>query len=273
MARIRTVKPEFFRHEALQDLEIANPGSYPMMVFAGLWGHCDSKGRFEWRPRQLKLDILPFLPFDMEDTLAILERADMVIRYSVDGREYGVIPSFEKHQRLSGKELTEGERFPMPTGEATVKQQGSDGEIPESQEGKGKERKRKGRDISADSPRFDARAYLIERLVPESVTDDWLTLRKQKRAAPTQTAIDGIHAEANKAGIALAQVLALCCQRGWQGFKAEWITEQQREGFKTLGQERADTVAILTGKSSPSAQVAQIPAQGQLIDGEARRVG
>ena len=44
MARIRTIKPEFFRHESLQDLEIANPGMYPMMVFEALWGHCDSKG-------------------------------------------------------------------------------------------------------------------------------------------------------------------------------------------------------------------------------------
>jgi hypothetical protein len=60
MARIRTVKPDFFRHEALQDLELANPGMYPMMVFQALWGHCDSKGRFEWKPRMLKLDILRF---------------------------------------------------------------------------------------------------------------------------------------------------------------------------------------------------------------------
>ena len=139
MARIRSIKPDFFRHEVLQDLEITNPGSYPMMVFAGLWGHCDSKGRFEWRPRQLKLDILPFLPFDMTATLEILERAGMVNRYSVEGKEYGEIPTFEKHQRLSGKEATEGEKHPSPTREAIGKQQGSDREIPESQEGKGME--------------------------------------------------------------------------------------------------------------------------------------
>lgn len=139
MARIRTIKPEFFRHEALQDLEIANPGMYPMMVFEALWGHCDSKGRFEWKPRTLKLDILPFLPFDMAETLAILEKAGMLHRYTVDGKEYGLIDTFEKHQRLSGKELTEGEKFPSPINKTTVKQWGSAGEIPESQEGKGRE--------------------------------------------------------------------------------------------------------------------------------------
>jgi len=139
MARIRTVKPEFFRHEALQDLEIANPGAYPMMVFAGLWGHCDSKGRFEWKPRLLKLDILPFLPFVMAETLALLEKSGMIVRYTVDGKEYGEIPSFEKHQRITGKEATEGEKYPNNNKEQKVKQRGNNREIPDSQEGKGKE--------------------------------------------------------------------------------------------------------------------------------------
>lgn len=154
MARIRTIKPEFFRHEGLQDLEIANPGKYPMMVFEGLWGHCDSKGRFEWRPRQLKLDILPFLPFDMAETLAILAESGMVKRYEVDGKEYGEIPSFEKHQRISGKELTDGEKYPEPNREATGKQRGSVGEIPESQEGKGtgREQEQEGNGVGANAP-------------------------------------------------------------------------------------------------------------------------
>lgn len=149
MARIRTIKPEFFRHEALQDLEIANPGKYPMMVFEALWGHCDSKGRFEWKPRMLKLDILPFLPFDMAETLSILENAGMLHRYSVYGKEYGLIDTFEKHQRLSGKELTEGEKFPAPCGEELVKQSGSVGEIPESQEWKGREKEEEGKGVVA----------------------------------------------------------------------------------------------------------------------------
>ena len=158
MARIRTVKPDFFRHEALQDLEIANPGAYPMMVFEGLWGHCDNKGRFEWKPRMLKLDILPFLPFDMATTLGILELAGMVRRYTVDGKEYGEVPTFEKHQRLSGKELTEGEKYPEPQekhSEAEVKQQGSNREALGKYQNprKGKERKRKG--LGTDvTPRF-----------------------------------------------------------------------------------------------------------------------
>lgn len=144
--RIRTIKPEFFRHEELQDCEAANAGKYPMLVFAGLWGHCDKAGRFEWKPRTLKLDILPFLNFEMDETLAILENAGFLSRYEVDGKQFGLIKSFQDHQRITGKELEAPCRFPEPPkaiGSAHVKQRGNIGETPEkhseSQEGKGRE--------------------------------------------------------------------------------------------------------------------------------------
>jgi hypothetical protein len=138
MARIRTIKPDFFRHELLQELEAAHPAQCVMLTFAGLWGHCDKAGRFEWRPRTLKLDILPFLPFDIARTLQILADAQLVIRYSVGGREYGHIPSFIKHQRIGGKEAQDPSRYPPPvdnSGEITGKSQGSTGETTGKQSG------------------------------------------------------------------------------------------------------------------------------------------
>lgn len=138
MARIRTIKPDFFRHEGLQDLEAANKGKYPMLVFAGLWGHCDKAGRFEWKPRTLKLDILPFLNFDMVQTLDLLVASGYVRRYTADGGEYGVIPSFGEHQRINGKESQEPEKYPP---EPPVQQLGSNGEAlgTTGREGKGRE--------------------------------------------------------------------------------------------------------------------------------------
>lgn len=148
MARIRTIKPDFFRHEALQDLEGASLGKYPMLVFAGLWGHCDKAGRFEWRPRTLKLDILPFLQFDMTETLNLLAASGFIRRYSAGGGEYGVIPSFSEHQRINGKESQEPERYPAPetSGEAAAQHLGSVGEAVETtgREGKGREEEGNG---------------------------------------------------------------------------------------------------------------------------------
>lgn len=150
MARIRTVKPEFFRHEKLQAM-----GALSMLIFEGLWTQCDKAGRFAWKPRILKLDILPFIEFDMEKELDKLADGFFVIKYESEGEFYGVVPTFGEHQRVSGKEAQEPAKHPTPpeakpkktrklpqekkgsTGEALGKQLGSVGDHPESQEGNG----------------------------------------------------------------------------------------------------------------------------------------
>ncbi len=150
MARIRTVKPGFFRHEGLQDLARQH-GAEIMLVFEGLWTVSDSKGRFEWRPRTLKLDILPFLEFEMEAMLATLAGAAFVVKYTVDGRDYGEIPTFLDHQRITGKEVTDGEKYPPNpdfsqgiNGETLGKQLPAQEGERELGKGKGKETHRDG---------------------------------------------------------------------------------------------------------------------------------
>jgi len=59
--------------------------------------------------------------------------------------------------------------------------------------------------------------------VLDSTWNDFVTLRKSKKAAITQTALNGIYREAMKAGISFEQALRTCCERDWRGFKAEWI--------------------------------------------------
>ena len=68
----------------------------------------------------------------------------------------------------------------------------------------------------------DPKTSLSELGVPDAIAADWLAMRKSKRALPTDTAIRGIAREAEKAGWSLADVLSVCCQRGWTGFKADW---------------------------------------------------
>ena len=64
--------------------------------------------------------------------------------------------------------------------------------------------------------------------VSQSVWDDFKTLRKAKKAPITQRAIDGLIAEAGKAGWSLEQALTECCVRGWQAFKAEWVADKSK---------------------------------------------
>src|SRR6185437_5481600 len=92
MGRIRTIKPDFFRHELLQELENTHPKLRPMLVFAGLWTCCDKNGCFEWKPKTLKLDILPFLQFNIAGSLELLSTYGLVVKYEIDGKCYGEIP-------------------------------------------------------------------------------------------------------------------------------------------------------------------------------------
>jgi len=62
--------------------------------------------------------------------------------------------------------------------------------------------------------------------VTESVWSDFCQHRKAKGAKLTQTAMDGIQAEASKAGWSLENALRECCSRGWTGFKADWVAER-----------------------------------------------
>lgn len=61
--------------------------------------------------------------------------------------------------------------------------------------------------------------------VSDSVWTDFRKLRKAKRAPITDTAIEGIRREAQKSGLSLEAALRMCCERGWQGFKAEWMAD------------------------------------------------
>lgn len=61
--------------------------------------------------------------------------------------------------------------------------------------------------------------------VSKSVWDDFLALRKAKKSPLSATALHGIEREAGKAGLSLEDVLSMCCSRGWQSFKADWMNK------------------------------------------------
>lgn len=103
MARIRTVKPELFRHEGLYELETET--NLPIRIsFAGLFTACDREGRFKWKPRQLKLDVLPFDDVDFSRVLDALVTRGFIVKYENSGELYGCIPTFKKHQVVNNRE-------------------------------------------------------------------------------------------------------------------------------------------------------------------------
>lgn len=84
--------------------------------------------------------------------------------------------------------------------------------------------------------------------VSESVWNDFLILRKTKKMAVTATALKGIAREAAKADKPLEEVLSICCERGWGGFKADWLDAKQTT--KSGGQEWRTNDGVMLAKAS-----------------------
>jgi len=80
--------------------------------------------------------------------------------------------------------------------------------------------------------------------VNQQVWQDWLQLRKLKKASVTETVVTGARSEAAKLGWDLEKFLVEWCTRGSQGLKAEWITEKQN--MTKTGQRNATVLHGLT---------------------------
>jgi hypothetical protein len=163
MARIRTIKPDLFKHEDLFDLE-AETGLPIRFAWAGLFTICDREGRFKWRPRSIKAEVLPFDDIDFSRVLHALATRGFLVVYACSGELYGSIPSFKAHQVINAKERASN--IPSPSSDEstiindfdTLLTRGSrvghalstgDQPCTEISVGKGKERKgkeRKGKD-------------------------------------------------------------------------------------------------------------------------------
>lgn len=80
--------------------------------------------------------------------------------------------------------------------------------------------------------------------VDPQVWDDWKALRKAKKAAVTATAVAGIRKQAKLAGMTLEAALRLCCERGWAGFKAEWVAVHKAAGGSIEDRNKAAAEAM-----------------------------
>jgi hypothetical protein len=97
------VKPEVATHEGLFDLEQAT--KLPIrFAWVMLWTVCDREGRFRWRPRMLKADVLPFDALDFGLVLDALAGARFIQRYEANGEVYGCIPTWHEHQAMNSRE-------------------------------------------------------------------------------------------------------------------------------------------------------------------------
>lgn len=212
MARIRTIKPEFFTSEDVVELS-----PLARLFYIGLWCEADREGRLSWRPKTLKLRYLPGDDCDLDSLTGELTDSGMVHLYEVDGVKYAEIPSFTRHQVINNREAES--EIPARVAHASARVKDACTRVKaEGKEGReGKEGNDASRDAKPDGLFPD---------VDPKIVNDFKRLRASKKAPITETAVDGIRREAAKAGVTLEAALRTCCERGWTGFKAEWVAGQ-----------------------------------------------
>lgn len=101
MARIRTIKPEFWRDEALSSIS-----AEAALLAIGLLNHCDDEGYFQANPRLIEADVFPLRETFSSTTVLIQELSDIgyiELFCGLDGKQYGLIINFSKHQVINKK--------------------------------------------------------------------------------------------------------------------------------------------------------------------------
>ena len=107
MARIRSVKPEFWTDEKIVDLS-----AFARLLFIGLWNFADDYGRMIYSPKRIKMQIFPGDNLDMEALLGEIRGDSLVSIYVVDGIEYLQVNGFAKHQKIDKRSAS---KYPPPT--------------------------------------------------------------------------------------------------------------------------------------------------------------
>ena len=93
MARIRTIKPEFFTSEDIVELE-----PLARLLYIALWCEADKEGRFSWKPKTFKMRYLPADETNIDALCDALLTRGLVCLY---GENLAFIPSFTQHQHAS----------------------------------------------------------------------------------------------------------------------------------------------------------------------------
>lgn len=139
MARIRTIKPEFFTSE-----DIAGLSPLARLLYIALWCEADREGRLIWKPKTFKLRYLPADECDVEELCAELLRQGLVMTY---GSGLAYIPSFSDHQHVNPREAASTLPVPDASPRVRTRRHASNLDLPTQvgKERKGKEGKEHAR--------------------------------------------------------------------------------------------------------------------------------
>ena len=95
MARIRSIKPDFWTDEKIVELS-----AFARLLFIGLWNFADDDGRMVYSPKKIKMQIFPADTVDISELIAEIAGQELIAVYSVCKVAYVQIAHFSKHQKI-----------------------------------------------------------------------------------------------------------------------------------------------------------------------------
>lgn len=223
MARIRTIKPEIARHELLYELE-RELGMPMRFAWAVLPTVCDREGRFKWRPRPLKADVLPYDELDFERLLDAFVAHGLLVKYRVADETFGCIPTFRKHQVINQREAQS--ELPAPPDQADQCMH-----VHARVEGKGREQEGKGTEDSS-APLSDAKPPVLVFPTVGTGARSWALTDAQ--IAEWQGLYPGIDVESE-------------CRKAWA-----WVNAKQRKTAKGMPAFLVNWFNRATNSAAPS---------------------
>ncbi|GGE36230.1 hypothetical protein GCM10007276_12130 [Agaricicola taiwanensis] len=113
MARIRSIKPEFWSNEQVMECS-----TNARLLFVGLWNFVDDHGRHPLSPIQIKALVFPgdnFSASDIREMLDELERNGLLRYYTVENKQYFLVTGWH-HQKIDRRQKP---KFPAPNDECS----------------------------------------------------------------------------------------------------------------------------------------------------------
>lgn len=183
----------------------------------------DDFGRMDARASLIKSYCFPLkekLTSDsVQKMLADLQQAGLIILYQADGKEYLQLTKWDNVPRAKVSKCPD-----VPAHVYSCIQNPTNLPVTVTVTGT----KTETETVTETKTRQSATSAELQPLdVSDEVWQDFLIARKAKKQAVTKTALNGIRNEADKAGWSMEAALSQICLRGWGGFKADWVANQQ----------------------------------------------
>ena len=175
MARIRTVKPEFWTSE-----QVAECSTITRLLFIGMWNFCDDGGNHPASLKSLKMQVFPSDDIQLSEIGTMIDelvKNELITQYTVNNKDYWHVLGW-KHQKIEKPNYKHPEYF--PTNSKPIDDHSSNDSLPvdpvresKGMEGKGMDINNKNNASEDFQKQDESHLYVAPTRRTYSLFDEW----------------------------------------------------------------------------------------------------